>query len=121
MELNIYEAATQALESGKHMKRNSWRIASVSVTRLEYCFGDTKYSDLRLAAAGGAWKPHGEDILANDWELVEPQSDTEPRREERTENVQKSVQPCKCNKLRVITFALAIISLMVSIVALLTK
>lgn len=122
--MNIYEAMTQALETGKHMKRRSWRVASVRVERVEVSFPRTAGFDLWFTSESGRWYPQSEDFLAKDWELVAPRSDTEPRRKEYVEAsapFQSDTPAPKSNILRLMAVTFAVISLAISIIALLSK
>lgn len=117
--MNIYEAAIQARELGKHMKRNAWRTASVNVESAVYGLGGHTMRETQLFSAGKRWAPKAADVFADDWELCEPMCDTEPRPAETT--VKYAQENGASKRMRRIALATALISLVFSIVALLLK
>ena len=76
----LQEALCKALTAEKHLKRKSWMRSTIYATET---FIDRHSQGLEFVSSFGiVWRPRPEDILADDWEIVEPSvtyMDTEPK------------------------------------------
>lgn len=76
----LQEALCKALAAEKHLKRKSWKKSTVYAT--ETFIGLHSQGLEFVSSFGMVWRPRPEDILADDWEIVEPSvtcMDTEPK------------------------------------------
>lgn len=67
--MNIIEATTEAMKSGKKMTRRSWR-GSTKVHPTKTCYDlITKYKNEKKRHP--LWNPKTDDVLADDWILTD--------------------------------------------------
>lgn len=77
--MNLQEAIQKSISKNKQIKRKSWKKSTVYVS--EFFVGHESQGMEFTTSFGAAWHPRPEDILAEDWELIEDavrNIDTEP-------------------------------------------
>ena len=114
--MDIRTAAILAVETGKCFKRRAWRTAAIETVTYEIKGHDwISFECYRMP-----WHPRPEDILADDWEVVERQCDTEPKpKPDLSTATPAPPQANNSKKWLTVPLVLAIISMAVAIAAIL--
>lgn len=120
--MNIYEASTKAVKTTNYMTRRSWRSAAIEIIES----GPIHYSDGTLGdihptvmrCYSKRWAPAPDDILADDWEVVERPAITEPVKEP---PAQTKPQSKATSTLRIVTLCMAVLSMALSLISILLK
>ena len=114
--MNLQEAIKKSTSKNKQIKRKSWKESTVYVS--EFFVGHESQGMVFTTSFGTVWRPRPEDILAEDWELVEEavsEIDTEPKPPQHME-----APVCK-DSTRIAVLALSIMALAFSILAIVLK
>ena len=101
--VDLQKAIRMSLPDSKHIRRKNWDKATVYVSEL--FIGQNSQGMAFISSFGKVWHPSPEDILAEDWELVEKDMqsiNTEP---------QESLLPARKNRTGVVVLVLSIMAL----------
>lgn len=108
----LRDAIEKALPCGL-ITRQAWKLARILVRK------EDGYIILLVSTSFESWRPLPEDIMAEDWMVCDETALTEPKEPEKATTIAMPIEQGR--GLRIATVVLALISLVLSITALLLR